>query len=652
MRKSRSAILEELKISPGDWTIRIEAIEVALREGDDEGARKLVREDPSPDPVPPEIMVRLHTLMTQGVPADSEPEEETRSEEKSQPEQEPSSAEESATPETDSKGDAEPEKERVIEVVAPESREVAPEKDVARPETPIPPWEKRREGGAGALAEFEAQSEESLDGKEASSRMKKREKIEKAPEINYQAAIDRWKNYDGGLKLVDAEYIAPQVSSNSRERLSSLSTALLFHLVLFVLVGLVAVTVPLPKPPQLVVSVVQERDTEIIAPPLTKPAVEIKPAAAAAQSLDVVTSIEGSSFSLPDVDKMENELVAALLPGIQPVGNGMSFVTEATEASQVNFFGVSGGGRKIVFIIDATKKMLVDEKGGMFAYDNVKNEVAAMLVNLNRGTHFNLLLYEGKRLIPFREKLVPGLPSNLRLAIEWLDPLNRDYENLGLVDSWGASIELTEMEEMPLRSPDVAHYTKAIQKSMEWGASTIFCISSGYERMGRSPTPEMRKMMEENPPVPGTPGEFDPAEVKAWKDAVKKTSEWLKKENEARREKGISPKVVLDFNRLVRERTGATPPRRRGGTPSTGGAKLPRLEPVTPETIEDQVKEMVKRSYTKLNMEEPSLYMVLFLGEDERVRDEEDHFRRLTRHNRGKLKILRGLAALEDVTGK
>ena len=648
MRKSRAVILEELKRSPGDWTIRIEAIEASLRDGDSEGARQLVREDPSPDPVPPEIQVRLHALLTQGVSEEQTSEEEP--------------VDSVAENESEVKASDAKSPERKIEVVAPETREEEKE-PVAREEVvdsepreeeeetkteSAPPWEEKKEGGLGALLEVEAASPR----RKTSSRVTKREKIEKVPKVDFQTAIARWQNYDGDLNLVEAEYVPPQETSYSRERLSSLSTAIFVHLILFVLIGLVAVTVPLPKPPQLIVSVVPDRDSEIVAPPMTKPSVEIKPAAAAARALDVVTSVENSSFSLPDVDEMDNELVAALLPGIQPVGNGMSFVTEATEASNVNFFGISGGGRKIVFVIDATPKMLVDEKGGMFAYDNVKNEVGAMLANLNRGTHFNILLYQGKRLIPFREKLVPGLPSNIRFAIEWLDPLNRDYEDLGLPNRWGSSLELKEQEEMPLQSIDVAHYTKAIQKAMEWETNTVFCITSGYERMNRSPTLEMRKMMEENPPEPGTPGKFDPAEVKAWEDAVAKTREWLRKENEARREKGISPKVVIDFNGLVRERTGATPPRRRGGTPATGGADLPPLARVTTEDVEDQVKEMVKRTYTKVGLEEPSLHMVLFLGEGERIRDEEDHFRRLTRQNRGKLKVLRGLSALEDVTGE
>ena len=100
-----------------------------------------------------------------------------------------------------------------------------------------------------------------------------------------------------------------------------------------------------------------------------------------------------------------------------------------------------------------------------------------MLANLNRATHFNVLVYQGKRLIAFRDELVPGLPSNLRYAIEWLEPLNRDYQQLGLPRSYGESLLVSDHEELPLQAADVSHYTKAIQKAMEWQASAIFCIT-------------------------------------------------------------------------------------------------------------------------------------------------------------------------------
>ncbi len=618
--KDADSILEELEKSPGDWSLRILAIERKIQTGDIFAARQLVREDPSTDPVPADIQVKLHELLTKGAsaaPAAQAPE-----------------AEETPVP---------LESEQTPVPVEPE-----PPRQEGLAEKPTQSFSELQEkpsGGLGALIESDP-----IESAPQEESRKPGKPLPTAPEIRFEKAIQRWQEYDGNLLLVENENpILPDRPSSAPDRISSVSMALLVHAVVFFLIGLVAITAPRPKPPQLVVSVVHEKQTELVTPRMTKPTVEIKPAAAAAQALDVVTSVDGATFSIPDIDNSENNFVASLLPGVQPVGNGMNFFTEATKSSDVNFFGISGSGRKIVFVIDATPQMLVDEKGGMTAYNNVKDEVGIMLANLNRATHFNVLVYQGKRLIAFRDELVPGLPSNLRYAIEWLEPLNRDYQQLGLPSSYGESLLVSDHEELPLQAADVSHYTKAIHKAMEWQASAIFCITSGYGQMQRSLTPKMKEELMKNPPQPGTPGTINPAEKKVWDNAVAKTREWLQKENAARREKGISPKVVVNFNALVTERTGARPPRRTGGTPRTGMPSLPRI---TPDDVEDHVKELVDIHYKKPGLDEPSVHMVFFLGEGERIRNEEDHFRRLTRKNRGKLKVLRGLAALEDVTEK
>ncbi len=238
--------------------------------------------------------------------------------------------------------------------------------------------------------------------------------------------------------------------------------------------------------------------------------------------------------------------------------------------------------------------------------------------------------------------MVPGLPSNIRHAIEWLDPLNRDYDALGLGPQYGESLAVVEFEKSTIQAGDVAHYTKAIQKAMEWQAGSIFCITSGFVNMNRSPTPEMRAKMAAAPPEPPA----DPRESEAWEKAVSKTREWLAKENAARRERGLSPKVVPNFGELVRERTGARPPQRNR---RNDGNELP---PVTPEDVEDQIVNVVKSRYKAEGIEEPSLHMVLFLGEKETIDQHEGHFRDITQKNKGKLKVLRGLAALQNVTGK
>ncbi|MDF1858826.1 MAG: hypothetical protein P1U87_01355 [Verrucomicrobiales bacterium] len=616
--KDADSIFEALEKTPEDWNVRILAIEEMIQRGDVFGARKLVREDPSGSATPPEIQVRLHELLTKGAAALAEKPEPG-------PEEAPPSTPEPPEP-------PEPREEPVAE------ESDAPEKVESKKPSP---FEESYGGGLGAL----------MEGEPEAKPLPSAPPLPDAPEIRFEKAIARWREYDGNLNLVPNENaVLPDRISTAPDRVSSISLALLAHALIFFLIGLVAVNMPRPKPPQLVVSVVHERQTELITPRITKPNLEIKPAAAAAQAVDVIASIEGSTFEIPDVDNSENTFVSSILPGVQPKGIGMDFFTEATQASDVNFFGISGSGRKIVFVIDATPFMLVDEKGGMTAYNNVKDEVGVMLANLNRATHFNILLYHGRKVIPFRKEPVPGLPSNLRQAIEWLTPLNRDYEKLGLTNEWGYSLDVADHEDLPLRSVDLAHYTKAIQKAAEWQASAVFCIVSGYGNMTRSLTPEMKKKMEENPPTPGTPGTIDPQEKKAWDKAVAETRAWLTKENAARQEKGIDPKVVTNFNQLVVDRTGVRPPRRRGGTPGSGNP--PRMPGIGPEDVEDQIEELVKLHYKEPGLDEPSVHMVLFLGEDERIQSEEDHFRRLTRKNRGKLKVLRGLSALQDVTGQ
>ncbi len=628
---SDESILQQLEQDPGNWDLRIRVIEDAVRGNDMDEARRLVRE--SPDDIIPEdeIKVRLHALLTGGPAALGVAETEAVAE-KAEPDKEPESEPVKKNPK-EVRRDEEPGPVRAEPdpVVAEQPKACAFDEDV--------------DGGLGALIERDETGPVESDFEVEKPRGRKA-----APTVDWDEVRAKWEDYDGDLELVGGELPHAQARmATSSDRVSSLSMALLVHLIIFFLIGLVVVNVPMPKPPQLVVSVPHKRESELTVTRITRPTPEVKPSAASAQPVDVLSSVSPSAFSVPEVDDSDNFEMTSLVMGLQDFGQGMSFSTNSDAESDVNFFGISGSGKKIVFIIDATPYMLVDEKGGMTAYNNVKDEVSIMLANLKRGTQFNILLYEGKNLVAFRDEMVPSLPSNLRSAIEWMDPLNRSYDQLGLRWSYGPSQAVTDSEEIPLQAADVAHYTKAIQKAMEWHASAIFCITSGWRRMERSPTPEMLEEMKENPPEPGTPGEVDERDQQRWNEAVAETRAWLEKENAARREKGIDPKVVTNFRALVREVTGETPPLRTGGSPANNPYELPDI---SPEDVEEHFKKMVRYGYKEDGREEPSVHMVLFLGEEQGAGDREDHFRDLTRQNRGKLKVLRGLAALEDVTAR
>lgn len=666
MIRDPHVLLKFLYDNPESWPVRMALIEELVRDGDIEQAKAIIRKSPDDSPMPPEYPLRIHTLMTKGKEGLESlpplPGFEDR------PETEAAPAPEHPVPEPVPSASGAT-LDEVQEMVSKKSEKIfdLQEDEDHQFTNPTFDFEQRVgeiandgqlvlpgvKGGAGALVE---------------TKTIKRKLAPKppAPTIDQEIAAIKWEKYAGKLNLT-AGALPETVGKPSRygDRLSAMSLAIIAHCVIAVLVSLVAIHTPRPNPPKLVLTIPDIHEAEdLVVHKLTKPA-EIEPSAASMQAVNVVTSIQMSNFNLPEVEDTSMLDVTAMIDGNVAVGAGMKLSLNTHQQSDVNFFGISSGGKKIVFIIDATKPMLVDEKGGMFAYDKVKNEIGAMLSNLNRGTKFNILVYSGKSVQAFREKLVPGLPSNLRLAMEWLNPLNSDYDNLGLPGDFGFPIQVEDIPGLPIAARDIAHYTKCIQKAMEWQAAAIFCISGGYERMRPTHSPEMiAEAMAENPRMPADRGKPDPADQaryerdKAkWDQAVARTRQWLNKENQARKAKGLAPKVVLNFNQLVKDVTGATPPRGQARIGATRGSNptddLPPLKPIGFDHIDVQLRKLVIAHYRKQNKSDPSVHMVIFLGEDEEFQDEDkDHFYRITRRNNGKMKMLRGLAALTDVTGK
>lgn len=578
---------EQLSAVPEDWNVRIALIECLAGQGDLAGAKHLVRTSPDCVATPPEIQVRLHDILTQ-------------------PSQESSTLSEGSTASFGDSGGAALIEDDFIPSFA------------RRRSLPPPPQHQHHSS------------------------------LPPPPRLRRNSSTEKWSGYDGRFHLatlnLDEKAEAPSTRS---QRISSVSFALLIHVLAALLLGLAVVRVQRPEPPQIIASVAQQRDTDMIPTQVSKPRPETTYSAALGQSIDVVTAIAVSSnFSIPEMDIHSTDTITATIPGIGVSSLGMDLSGSGSSSSNVTFFGLSGKGDRIVFIIDASPSMLVDEKGGMSAYNNVKNEIGIMLSNLNRATHFNLILYEGKKIVSFRSELVPALPSNLRQAIEWLDPVNRDYFNLGLRENYGSSLEVEGGEHIPIQPIDIAHYGKAIEKAIEWSATTVFSIVSGYRGMVRTPDEATKKKIQKSiQDASKGRNSTDPREVEAWEKAQIRTREWLEKENTARRKKGLDQKVVTNFAQLVREITGARPP---------AGIPIPNLvPPITREDVEKQISYVIRQKMKEEAIERPSINVVLFLGENEQISDDDDkHFKNLTRRNHGKLKVLRGLAALQNVTNK
>ncbi len=600
--------MRELEKNPGNWDLRLDLIEQLAAGEDLERARKLVRDSPD-GPVPYPVQRRLWAALS------------GKSEVKVL---NPGDA--GAKPQLVAKA-------RVVKPFKPEPYRGKKDREPAKPEPHRLSKPKAAKNDAGPLK---------------IARNRRREEKPAA-----------------GLKVeaVDSAATLPRRRPRtSGGKLSALTSALVLHLGLVVLFTLVVINVPVNRAPHITVMPAPPGEKEEVMRKTIIKKTEIStPAAPSMAATKVITVNAASAIKAPEVKQDSQQLDVNVLDTAVGASLGFSFDGEGVE-SAVSFFGIEGGGRRIAFLVDANPAMLIDEKGGMFAYDKVKAEIGAMLGGLNRGTAFNIIVFQGKRLSMFRSEPVRALPSNVYRATKWLDPLNRSYEALGLQEDY--TVEGVKPGAEPIDHQDIAYYSKAIQAALEQDVNAIFCISNGWGGMNRRLTAEdeakwaeARAQHREEVAKLDIKVTYDPAEVAAWRKAQERAREWLRQENEARREKGLAPKVVLNFGDLVRKVTpGARPPR---GTrsqdpppgPSMADLDIERPMPYTPEDVEKHIGNVVKALYGTFKADRPKIHLVLFLGEEEDIGQYEEHFVRLTRRNQGQLKILRGLAALENVTG-
>ncbi|MEM1297029.1 MAG: hypothetical protein AAGH89_16810, partial [Verrucomicrobiota bacterium] len=572
----------ELKENPKNWDLRLEVIERLASKGNLEEARKLVRDSPD-GPVPYPVQKRLWSALS-------------------------GQSDVKVTNKEDA--GAKPNLVAKAKVLKPGEDAVS---------KPVP-----YESGAKQVPAAESATKEGEPKPHQISKPRGGEKEPMKIGINKpKAGIEA----AAGIKLEDLDTAALPIRkapSTASSKMSALSTAIIAHLGLIVLFTLVVIHVPVARAPQITVLPAPPGEKEETMRKTIIQKTEIStPSAPSMAAAAVITVAAASPVKAPEVQQDSQQLDVNVLDSAVGMSMGFSFEGEGRE-SAVSFFGIEGGGRRIAFLVDANPEMLLDEKGGMFAYDKVKAEIAAMLSALNRGTAFNIIVFQGKRLSMFRSEPVRALPSNIHRATQWLEPLNRTYEALGLREDY--TEEGVRPGAKPIDHRDIAYYSKAIQAALEQDVNAVFCISNGWGGMGRSLSPEDQAKLDEarakhQEEVAKLDIEvtYDPAEVAAWKKAQEKAREWLRKENEARREKGLAPKVVLNFGELVTQISpGARPPRAvRSQDPPPGPSLddlgIERMPAYTPEDVQNHIDNVVTANYGKNKPDRPKVHMVLFL---------------------------------------
>lgn len=297
----------------------------------------------------------------------------------------------------------------------------------------------------------------------------------------------------------------------------------------------------------------------------------------------------------------------------------------------VNFFGIKSGGEKVYFVVDASKFMLTDSKGGYPAYSLIKSEIARLTGKMPPGALFNAVMYSGANVYKFSPQLAAATANTEKDVKKWIDPINVSASSAGQISS-NYTPEKTDFTPM---GPEARNWIKGMQSAMEDGADTIFLLVSEWNWHGRDIEGEALKDWLKNEKG------WDDKDEEKWLEDMKEAEAWLAEENKNRRASGKPERVVVWIGDIVQEL----------------GGKVKPAPNYTVQEIIMQLENMIDYYYTDKGKQKPSIYVVLYVGQGELESLEQqtnrnfEQFKQVTRVGRGgRIKILEGMAELKNVT--
>ena len=262
----------------------------------------------------------------------------------------------------------------------------------------------------------------------------------------------------------------------------------------------------------------------------------------------------------------------------------------------VNFFGTRATGEKMVFILDASKQMMEDEKGGYYTYKFAKDKVHALVDAMPAATLFNVMIYNDRNVDMFRPQPVPATQANRDALKKWLAPINSNPNSVGQV----AGKYSPAFEYDSEIGDGTRHWLKAVQAAMEQTADNIFVLCGGF---GHYPARRT-----------GQPKERDEAKMAEYRAKMKAVSEKaakaLEAENKARASKGLPPKIVYDWDNYMTKELRLALPEPPPATGGGGGGQKKEQD----KLVQEHLDAIWAAQYTPKELMPPRLHFVYLIA--------------------------------------
>ena len=148
--------------------------------------------------------------------------------------------------------------------------------------------------------------------------------------------------------------------------------------------------------------------------------------------------------------------------------------------SKVDFFGTRGRAEKVLLIMDAAPTMVSENRGGLFAYEALVEEVRILINELRSSTLFNLIVHDHHQMIPYQEALVPATATHKTNLLEWVASINTQTHQLGLADVDPTPQNTPGEYEIPMQTNDITGWLKAAQYGTALQPEVIFFLSGDW----------------------------------------------------------------------------------------------------------------------------------------------------------------------------
>ena len=159
-------------------------------------------------------------------------------------------------------------------------------------------------------------------------------------------------------------------------------------------------------------------------------------------------------------------------------GQNSEVVAATARNSPLTFFGTSGAGSRVAFILDASDKMLPTEGGGTFSYRFIKDQIQKAAAEIQPSAQFNVILHDGKKLALFQPEMVLANPENISALTDWIQPVNSDPLQLGIPDRLVSDPVLKNYGTAV--GTDSSGWLRALQVAMEQQSDLVFLMGPGW----------------------------------------------------------------------------------------------------------------------------------------------------------------------------